>query len=251
MQSQFIKNRRNNWSNTNENEKSSLRATNLCPPEKSFVFEGYFEGCMEMYSDVDTVANYFNAHEGWFARCAQPMKTQPLGNNGYVLVVGRFGSFGYEVEPKIAVVLQPPVERLYLMHTIPVPDAEPAGYDVNYQASMELTEIPISASEFAIKSFARQSSSQLPPLITRVEWQLELTVTVQFPKFIYKLPTSLIQTTGDRALGQIVRQISPRLTHKVQKDFHSRHQLPIPAKNSIRFEKIDPVDSKVSELMSA
>ncbi|WP_425461531.1 DUF1997 domain-containing protein, partial [Hyella patelloides] len=39
-----------------------------------------------------------------------------------------------------------------------------------------------------------------------------------------------MQNTGDRLLAQIVRQISPRLTYKVQQDFHSSKGLPIPAK---------------------
>jgi Protein of unknown function (DUF1997) len=250
MQSQFIKNRRNNWSNNNENQQSSLTQSNLCQEVNSFVFEGYFEGCMEMYSDVDTVGEYFNAHESWFARCAQPMKVESIGDNGYILVVGRFGSFGYEVEPKIAVVLQPPVEKVYLMHTIPLADEKPAGYDVNYQASMELMEIPIESSEFATKSFFKSNISSLPSSITRVEWQLDLTVVVEFPKFIQKLSTSLIQKTGDCVLAQIVRQVSPRLTYKVQQDFHSSYNLPIPPKNSVRFDKIDRQTSNVSKLMS-
>ncbi|MDY7014297.1 MAG: DUF1997 domain-containing protein, partial [Cyanobacteriota bacterium] len=66
--------------------------------------------------------------------------------------------------------------------------------------------------------------------------QLQLKVTVNFPKFIYKLPPSLIQSTGDRLLAQIVRQISPRLTYKVQKDFHRSLDLPLPPKQSRTLE---------------
>ncbi|MEM9544022.1 MAG: DUF1997 domain-containing protein, partial [Cyanobacteria bacterium P01_E01_bin.42] len=40
------------------------------------------------------------------------------------------------------------------------------------------------------------------------------------------------QTAGDRLLSQIVRQISPRLTYKVQKDFHQRMGLRLPPKSS-------------------
>jgi hypothetical protein len=42
-----------------------------------------------------------------------------------------------------------------------------------------------------------------------------------FPKFIRRLPQGLIQGTGDRVLAQIVRQVSRRLTAKVQDDFHA------------------------------
>jgi hypothetical protein len=89
------------------------------------------------------------------------------------------------------------------------------------------------------------SSSSLPPKITQVSWELDLAVKVTFPKFIYKLPSSLIQKTGDRLLGEIVRQISPRLTYKVQQDFHTSLNLPIPPKNGRHLEKVDKSKVKV------
>ena len=204
--------------------------------ERAFLFEASFQGQMDMYSDVDTVANYLNAHEGWFCRCAQPMQVQPLGTNGYTINVGRFGSFGYEVEPKIAVMLNPPVDYVYQMHTVPVPNYDPPGYDVKYQAAMKLQEID--ARNRQLKSSVFQKKGSVPNRITEVSWTLNLAVTVEFPKFIRKLPKSMIQSTGDRLLSQIVRQVSPRLTYKVQQDFHSSHDLPIPSKNSRQLDKL-------------
>ena len=181
-------------------------------------FHGQFEDCMEMYADVATVAEYLNAHPEWFRRCAHPMKAQPLGNNGYALTIGRFGSFGYEVEPKVGLELLPPDRGVYRILTIPVPDYVAPGYDVDFNAAMQLTETTIDAS-------AGDRGD-----VTRVEWQLDLVVAIQFPRFIYRLPMSLIQSTGDSLLRQIVRQVSHRLTHKVQQDFHSSLGLPMPQK---------------------
>ena len=181
-------------------------------------FHGQFEDCMEMYADVATVAEYLNAHPEWFRRCAHPMKAQPLGNNGYALTIGRFGSFGYEVEPKIGLELLPPERGVYRILTIPVPDYVAPGYDVDFNAAMQLTETTIDA------------SADYQGDVTRVEWQLDLVVAIQFPRFIYRLPMSLIQSTGTSLLRQIVRQVSHRLTHKVQQDFHSSLGLPMPHK---------------------
>ncbi|MBZ8180892.1 DUF1997 domain-containing protein [Oscillatoria salina] len=188
--------------------------------QEQIYFQTHFEGEMEMFSDAGTVAEYLDAHEGWFCRCAQPMKAEPLGKNGYTLIIGRFGSFGYEVEPKIGVEMLPPQEMVYKMRTVPVPDYHPPGYDVDYHASMSLVE----------KDFADREKANLEQVsvVTQVEWQLHLKVAIRFPKFIYKLPRGLIQKTGDRLLAQIVRQISPRLTQKVQQDFHDRLNLPLP-----------------------
>jgi hypothetical protein len=202
-------------------------------------FQAHFQGYMEMYSNLARVAEYLNAHEDWFCRCAQPMKVEPLGDNGYVLVLGKFGSFGYEVEPKIAVVLQPPQDRVYLMYSISVPDCPPPSYEIDYQARMELTEIPgeLACSDIE-KVFAKQGFCQCPAVVTQVQWELQMEVAVQFPKFIRKLPLSLIQSTGDRVLAEIIRQVSPRLTYKVQEDFHSLLNLPIPPKTSRHLQRI-------------
>ncbi len=176
--------------------------------EEKTKFYGTFSDCMELSAPAETVAQYLNNHSQWFSRCAQPMKVKPLGENGYELIIGRFGSFGYEVEPKIGLELLPAHEGIYRILTIPIPDYQPPGYDVDYRASLHLVETE-----------NEDTSIQSTP-ITRVEWELHLTVMVDFPKFIKHLPKSLIQNTGDRLLNQIVRQVSRRLTRKVQENFH-------------------------------
>ena len=81
----------------------------------------------------------------------------------------------------------------------------------------------------------------VPEKITKVDWNLQLDVEVQFPKFIYKLPHQLLQSTGDRLLSSIVSQVSPRLTNKVQQDFHRTHNLPKPPKSARYFTHIPHV----------
>jgi hypothetical protein len=201
--------------------------------ERRIHFQTSFQGYMEIYSDPETIATYLQAHEGWFCRCAEPMKTEPIGDNGYILTVGRFGAFGYDVEPKMAVVLDPPDQGVYNMRSIPLPDEPDLGYEVDYHAAMVLREIPRQdAGRGLEKVYRKEGITELPETVTRVEWQLDMDVAVQFPKFIYRLPLSVIQSTGDRLMAQIVRQISPRLSFKVQQDFHRLHHLPIPPKTS-------------------
>ncbi|MEH2382081.1 MAG: DUF1997 domain-containing protein [Nostoc sp.] len=174
-------------------------------------FSGSYQDCMEMPAPREKVAEYLNAHASWFAHCAQPMKVQSLGENGYALVIGRFGAFGYEVEPKIGLELLPPEEGIYRIRTIPIPDYHPPGYDVDYRASLQLIETDPSTSIAEV---------------TRVEWELDLKVYLHFPRFIQRLPQAIIQSTGDRLLNQIVRQVSRRLTRKVQEDFQKSLEIP-------------------------
>ena len=207
---------------------------------KPIDFQAAFTGCMEMYSDVKSVGEYLNNHQSWFVDCAQPMKVESLRDNGYVLTIGRFGSFGYEVEPKIAVILEEPENNIYNTKTIPVPGEKISSYEVDYKAQMELIEVPLAQGSKGIKdAYKKHKISELPTVITQVKWNLSLKVSVQFPKFIYKLPLGLIQNTGDKVLAEIIRQVSPRLTYKVQQDFHNKYNLPLPSKHGRKFNKVD------------
>ncbi|MBW4578924.1 MAG: DUF1997 domain-containing protein [Tildeniella nuda ZEHNDER 1965/U140] len=192
---------------------------NLLEPTQ---FRSHFVDCMEMSADVPTVAAYFDAHADWFRNCAQPMIVEPLGDNGYALVIGRFGSYGYQIEPKIGLHLLPQDHGVYRIETIPVPGYVTPGYDVDFRAAMTLIETGAESLD------GSDRAGKLAPKMTRVEWQLDLTVSIQFPRFIHALPKNLVQSTGDRLLRQIVRQVSNRLTRKVLEDFHKTHGLPAP-----------------------
>ena len=192
----------------------------LTPPESGllnpdrpqpFCFSYRFTDTMLMGADVKTVGRYLDAHQGWFTRCAHPMTVQSIGTNGYDLTVGKFDSFGYTVEPKIGLELLPQESAVYRIRTVDIPDYTPLGYEVSFNAEMRLVE-----------------TVDGDRLGTRVDWDLDLNVYIQFPKFIYKLPTKVIQGTGNKVLKQIVNRVSRQLTHKVQEDFHGNLGLNIP-----------------------
>ena len=171
--------------------------------EKSFTFHSQFDGCMALKGDRATVMEYLDAHQGWFCRCAEPMEVDPLGDNGYSITVGHYGAHGFEVEPKIALHLLPHDAGVYRIETLPLPDQQHQCYEVGFDAELSLVE-----------------AETIDSPLTRVEWTLDLHVSIHFPKFIYRLPNKLIQYTGDALLTQIVKQVSKRLTAKVQDDFH-------------------------------
>lgn len=181
-------------------------------------FHSHFEDCMEMFADLDTVAEYLSQHSGWFCRCALPMKTQPLGNNSYDLLIGRFGALGYQVEARIGLELVPPDENgVYRIRTVPIPGYVPPGYEVDFNATMKLVEL--SPEQFCAEQGIKRS--ECPKVITGAEWCLDLAVGLRFPKFVRSMSESLIQKTGDALLAKIVKQVSRRLTEKTQQDFHS------------------------------
>ena len=207
-----------------EGQKTSQSFVELTSKE-TLHFQGNYIGQMEMYADAASVAQYLDAHQDWFHRCAAPMAVEPIGENGYGLTVGKFRSLNHEVEPKIGLHLLPQKEGVYRIETIPVPGYKPVGYDVDFNASMSLCE---GASEDVPENLSIEKS-------THVEWELELSTWVEVPRFIQVLPDNLVKASGDKLLNQIVRQVSKQLTKKVQKEFHTSMGLPVPNENKRRF----------------
>lgn len=180
-------------------------------PEETLLFEGRYAGQMDMAADLASVGQYLNGHRGWFPRCARPMQVTPISDHGYALVVGHFSVLGYEVEPQVGLYLSPLDHGIYRIDTMPIPDYTPPGYDVNFQSVLTLHE----------------GQTQGSPL-TQVDWTLTLTVGIHKPRFLNALPQPLVKASGDKLLNQVVRQVSKRLTRKVQEDFHHTHHLPLP-----------------------
>ena len=180
-------------------------------------YRSTFSDQMEMLAPTPQVVSYLNGHQSWFERCAKPMRVSALDHQSYALTLGRFGNFGFEVEPTIALRLLPEDEQMYRIETVrAVPQSLGLRnhYDVDFQASMHLFD---------------------QDLTTSVQWDLDLSVWIRLPKVITMLPAQLVQSSGDRLLRQIVRQISRRLTWKVQEDFHASHGLHCPPRRRAAF----------------
>ncbi|KMM17323.1 DUF1997 domain-containing protein [Synechococcus sp. GFB01] len=198
------------------------------PDPRVRCYSSRFADLMEMRAAAPVVAAYLDRHEGWFRRCAAPMSVRQLGDNGYALTLGRFGNFGFEVEPTIGLELLPQRRGIYDIVTVPVAATTPGSgagqtelkleelYDVEFNASLELGE-------------------NTHELCTEVRWQLDLSVWIRLPGVINLLPESLVQSSGEHLLRQIVRQISRRLTWKVQEDFHASHGLECPPRKRAQF----------------
>lgn len=200
-----------------EDKKTSKK--NVTSFKNTLHFQGNYIGHMEMYADAAIVAQYLDAHQEWFPQCAQPMEVEPIGKNGYGLTVGKYKSLNHVVEPKIGLHLLPQEEGVYRIETIPVPGYNPEGYDVDFNASMTLCE---GAAEDIPEDIDVEKT-------THVEWELNLSTWVEVPRFVQVLPDNLVKASGDQLLNQIVRQVSKRLTRKVQNKFHTAMGLPVPS----------------------
>jgi len=182
-----------------------------------------YSDSVELYAPEPVVAAYVNDHPSWFTRCALPMKAIPISDNAYDLLIGRYGAFQFEVEVRIGLELIPrDATGIYRISSIDLPDYTPPGYQVNFHGQFYLAEVACCPTLEYFQQLQTYLILPSPPpeVMTRWEWNLDLTVGVRFPQFIHRLPKSLIQNTSDRLLQQIVREVSRRLAKKVQQDFH-------------------------------
>jgi len=182
--------------------------------KEPFQFSTLAQGKLLFNAHPQMVADYLDDHQGWFCRCASPMKVRQITKNGYALIIGQFGAFGYDVEPKVGLEMKPQLQGVYTIESIPLPDDGELGYEVDFRSSMELVE--------AVDQVGKEGA------MTYAQWTLDLKVKVDFPQFIHALPQGLIQKTGDRLLAQIVRQVSNCLNHKILKDFHHTYDRRFP-----------------------
>ncbi|PZV16196.1 MAG: hypothetical protein DCF20_08625 [Pseudanabaena sp.] len=190
-------------------------------------FHNHYVGYMDLFADKLTVMKYLNAHQGWFKRCAHPFKADPIGEMGYAMGVGQVGAMGFKVDARVGLNLLPPDENsVYRITTIPIPNQPPQGYEVDFQAEMRLQEKPLELR-------SGQTLDQ-KAVMTSIEWDLNLTVTLQFPQFVQRLSQDMLQKTGDGVLGFVVKRVSKSLTAKVQDDFHKTHEIKIPKQIKLR-----------------
>ena len=148
-----------------------------------------------------------------------------LDRQSYGLTLGRFGNFGFEIEPTISLRLLPQDQLIYRIETTDLAWGDSTLrnlYEVDFQARMEL------------KPWAEVEGMD-PGLATAVSWDLDLSVWIRLPQVITVLPDGLVQSSGDHLLRQIVRQVSRRLTWKVQEDFHAQYSLKCPPRRRAAF----------------
>lgn len=188
-------------------------------------FHNNYVGYMDLFADKQTVMKYLDAHQGWFRRCAHPFKADPIGTTGYAMGVGQVGAMGFQVDARVGLDLLPPDENsTYRIVTIPIPNQPPQGYEVDFQAEMRLEE----------KTVDLQSGSGGTAIMTSIEWDLDIVVSLQFPPFILRLSQDILQKTGDGVLGFVVKRVSKSLTAKVQDDFHKTHAIKVPKQIKLR-----------------
>jgi len=183
------------------------------------VFQHRYVGYMDLLTDQKTAIAYLDDHPRWFRRCAKPLRAEPIGTTGYALGVGRVGAFGFYVEPQVGLDLLPQENGVYRIRTVPVPGMVDPGYEVDFNARMDLQE-----------KEPPPELADLTPRLTAIVWTLDLAVSLHFPEFVLRRSEGWILRTGNGVLAAVVKRVSMMLTAKVQADFHQSVGLVVPPK---------------------
>ena len=156
------------------------------------------------------VAAYLDDHQELVPRCASPMQVEAIDQKSYSLTLGRFGNFGFEVEPTIA--LRSCRSRKGSTGSKPCRRAAspwPAGSLRRRLPRPGCAGSPKQDTPHRAMGSGSQASGSAA-------------------QGDHHAAGSVVQSSGDHLLRQIVRQISRRLTWKVQEDFHATHGLSCP-----------------------
>ena len=77
-----------------------------------------FSDSMEVRTTAETVTHHLDQHQPRFQRCEEPMAVREMDDQTYVLTLGQFGNFGFEIEPTIALKMLPQKNNIYRLETV-------------------------------------------------------------------------------------------------------------------------------------
>lgn len=164
-------------------------------------------GEVDMSTSVAPLATYLRAHDQWIEPCFKPLKVTPLSPESYQLKFFRMGALGFELEPCFGIEIGSQDDRLFFLHSIPLPGDNELPYSVDC------------ASEFRLEE--RQEAGAA---VTRVHWTLHLDIIVELPRFLQLLPRKRVRAVAEALVNQVARRMCNRLTQNICNDYYQRQK---------------------------
>lgn len=159
------------------------------------------QGQVDMQTKRESLAAYLQEHQKWIDRCFKPLKVFPLSDSTYKLQFFRIGGLGFELEPCFGVKIWSEKHYMFRLSSIELPSDADLPYTVDCQSYFQLEELPESG-------------------MTRVNWDLELDIWMELPRFLAAFPYNLVYNVGAKVVRQVTRRMSDRLTHNVCTDYY-------------------------------
>ncbi|MEM9536316.1 MAG: DUF1997 domain-containing protein [Cyanobacteria bacterium P01_E01_bin.45] len=160
-------------------------------------------GEVDMSTSVAPLAEYLRAHEQWIEPCFKPLKVTSISPESYQLKFFRMGALGFELEPCFGIEIGSKGDRLFFLHSIPLPGDEKLPYSVDCSSEFRLEE--------------RQEKGAA---VTRVYWTLHLDIVVELPRFLQVLPRKRVRSVAEALVNQVARRMCNRLTQNICHDYY-------------------------------
>ncbi len=158
-------------------------------------------GQVDMETEREPLAAYLQEHQEWIDRCFKPLKVFPLSESTYKLQFFRIGGLGFELEPCFGVKIWSEENYMFRLSSIELPSDADLPYTVDCQSFFQLQDLPTAG-------------------MTRVNWDLELDIWMELPRFLAAFPYNLVYNVGAQVVRQVTRRMSDRLTHNVCTDYY-------------------------------
>ncbi len=160
-------------------------------------------GEVDLSTSLAPLADYLRAHEQWIEPCFKPLKVTSLSPDSYQLKFFRMGALGFELEPCFGIQIGSKDDRLFFLHSIPLPGDEDLPYAVDCSSEFRLEE--------------RYENGVA---VTRVYWTLHLDIVVELPRFLQVLPRKRVRSVAEALVNQVARRMCNRLTHNICQDYY-------------------------------
>lgn len=164
-------------------------------------------GEVDLTTTLPPLADYLRDHEQWIETCFKPLKVKPLSTDAYQLKFFRMGALGFELEPCFGIQIGSKGDRLFFLHSIPLPEDDSLPYSVDCSSEFRLEE--------------RQENGAA---VTRVFWTLHLDIVVELPRFLQVLPRKRVRSVAEALVNQVARRMCNRLTQNICQDYYQRRK---------------------------
>ena len=160
-------------------------------------------GEVDLSTSLAPLADYLRVHEQWIEPCFKPLTVTPLSAESYQLKFFRMGALGFELEPCFGIEIGSKGDRLFFLHSIPLPGDDELPYSVDC------------SSEFRLEERQEKGSA-----VTRVYWTLHLDIVVELPRFLQVLPRKRVRSVAEALVNQVARRMCNRLTQNICQDYY-------------------------------
>ncbi|BAC91438.1 DUF1997 domain-containing protein [Gloeobacter violaceus] len=154
-------------------------------------------GDVRLETDLPPLAGYLRKPDHWIPVGFRPLKVEAAAGT-YRLQLPEFGALGFRVAPRVALRVVEEDERLYRLHSVPLPDP---GYAVDFDGLFRLDPAARAVAVF---------------------WEANFGIRIELPGFLGMFPQPVVQAAAQAAVSAMNAGVCRSLVGNICRDFRAR-----------------------------